>query len=150
MSTLLKEANRALNHSGGRMTAQRLLILQTLEALGSHPSAEEIYQAARAADPTLNLSTVYRTLRWLEKLDLVSAHHFHDGNHQDRYDPSPLESHYHFHCRGCGRIIEFNDEQIERIQSTFTAQTGCSVHEIGLVFYGLCPACQAAGESLNR
>ena len=67
MSPLIQETSKRLRLQGGRMTPQRRLILQILETLTSHPTAEELYYLAHQQDPTLNLSTVYRTLRWLEQ-----------------------------------------------------------------------------------
>ena len=141
VSQLLKEVNQVIQAEGGRMTAQRRIILSALESCGGHPTAEEIYQAAKASDPTLNLSTVYRTLRWLERLDLVSTHQFDDGRHLDRFDASLPQEHHHFRCRQCNRIIEFSDERIEQIKADFAAAYACEVDEASLVLNGLCHRC---------
>ncbi|HZW03738.1 MAG TPA: transcriptional repressor [Anaerolineaceae bacterium] len=141
MSQFVDEVNQAIQIEGGRMTAQRRVILEALESCGGHPTAEEIFQIAQKSDPTLNLSTVYRTLRWLEKVELVSTHHFHDGRHQDRFDASPPQEHHHFRCRCCNCIIEFSDERIEQIKADFAAAFGCEVSEASLVLDGLCAHC---------
>ncbi len=108
MNELIQETSKRLRLQGGRMTPQRRLILQTLETLTSHPTAEELYHLAHQQDPTLNLSTVYRTLRWLEQEDLVSTRVFHEERRQERFDPAYPSEHHHFLCTGCKAVIEFD------------------------------------------
>lgn len=141
MSELIQEASQLLLQEGGRMTAQRRAILETLDAMSGHPTAEEVYQAARLKDSSLNRSTVYRTLRWLEKQELVATHHFDEKVHQDRFDPSFSAEHYHFRCRSCHTIIEFSDPHIEAIKSAFLAGHGGEVSGVSLVLTGLCEQC---------
>ena len=74
---LAAQVTQTLRAQGGRMTAQRRLILDLLQESDSHPTAEELYALARQSDPSLNLSTVYRTLNWLEERGFVSR--LHDG-----------------------------------------------------------------------
>lgn len=123
------------------MTTQRRIILDALESCGGHPTAEEVYREAKVNDPTLNLSTVYRTLRWLEKLELVSTHQFDDGRHLDRFDASHPQEHHHFRCRECNRIIEFSDERIQQIKTDFAAAYDCEVDDASLILNGLCRHC---------
>jgi Fur family transcriptional regulator, peroxide stress response regulator len=144
MSTLEKQAERRLRSSGGRMTSQRRLILKTLQTMSGHPTIEEIYQAAQQNDPTLNISTVYRNLRWLEENEMISPRQFQGERVQQRFDRSSPEEHYHFCCRQCGAIIEFADSKIDEIRSTFEAQNGASVSQVSLVLYGFCSHCKSA------
>ena len=93
MKTSEKEVTKRLHTRGGRMTTQRRLILDALDCLGGHPNAEQIFDLARNRDPGLNLSTVYRTLRWLEQEGLVSARHFDETGRHDHFDPAlPAET----------------------------------------------------------
>jgi len=124
------------------MTAQRKLILQTLEALGRHPTAEELYDAVSKLDSNLNLSTVYRTLRWLEQEGLVSARRFDEERRQERFDPFLPAEHHHFLCTVCKRVIEFHDESIETVKNNFEELTGVCVESASVTFYGLCRRCR--------
>ncbi|MEN4041687.1 MAG: Fur family transcriptional regulator [Anaerolineaceae bacterium] len=142
--TLEKQVERRLHGSGGRMTSQRRLILQTLQSLSGHPSVEDIYHAARKSDASLNISTVYRNIRWLEENELISPRRFPGERAQQRFDPPSPEEHYHFRCRMCGVIIEFSDAQIDEIKSHFEALSGAQVSQVSLVFYGLCKNCRSA------
>lgn len=141
MNALIQETSKRLRLQGGRMTPQRRLILQTLETLTSHPTAEELYHLAHQQDPTLNLSTVYRTLRWLEQEDLVSTRVFHEERRQERFDPAYPSEHHHFLCTGCKAVIEFDTLLMEQIKAQFEGDTGALVQTGTIVLYGLCPQC---------
>jgi Fe2+ or Zn2+ uptake regulation protein len=141
MPTLEKQVENRLRSSGGRMTSQRRLILQTLQTMSGHPTAEEIYTAARQLDASLNLSTVYRNLRWLEENDLISPRQFEGERVQQRFDPVSPKEHFHFCCRNCGEIIEFSDAAIDEIHSRFEEQYGAQVNQVSLVLYGICKCC---------
>ena len=141
MSELFLEAAERLRSQGGRMTAQRRLILGTLENLSGHPTAEQVFHIARQQDPALNLSTVYRTLRWLEQENLVSTRLFAEGRRQERFDAALPSEHHHFMCTACKRVIEFDTDLIEAIKSRFEGETGACVTTGAIVLYGLCETC---------
>lgn len=140
---LVDLAATQLQATGGRMTHQRRLILQTLAECNDHPTAEEIFARARDRSPGLNLSTVYRTLRWLEQEGLVNTRLFEDERRQERFDPVAEvgQDHYHFRCRACNQIIEFPAPLIETIKAQYSAQYGGSVETATLMLYGLCADC---------
>ena len=141
MSTLVEEAKECLSTQGGRMTAERLLILETLEASGDHPTADELFNSIKPHHPDLNLSTVYRTLRWLEQEGLVGSQRFGEGSRQDRFDPAYPDEHHHFVCTECKQVIEFNDPQVETLKLAFEGLSGARVDSASIVLNGLCPLC---------
>jgi Fe2+ or Zn2+ uptake regulation protein len=128
---------------GERMTNQRRLILETIESMPGHPSAEELFVRVKKADPGVHLSTIYRTLRWLEELGVISHRHFADARNLDRFDADPRLDHYHFRCRTCGRIFEFEQPLVEEIKTRFMAETHSEVVSAELILYGTCADCQA-------
>ncbi len=132
-----------LRATGGRMTTQRRLILETLAQCTDHPTAEEIYQRARQRAPDLNLSTVYRTLRWLEDLGVVGTQRFEGERPQERFDPavSAQPEHHHFRCRLCNTIIEFPAPLLEVLKQDFITHYGGTIESASLIFYGLCESC---------
>ena len=138
---LIQEARQRLQTRGGRMTAQRALILSTLDSLDTHPTADELHALAAQQDPSLHLSTVYRTLHWLEEEGLVSSRRFDENRRQDRFDPMLPSQHHHFLCTGCNAVIEFDHPAIETIQTDFESMHGARVESISLTFYGLCAGC---------
>jgi Fe2+ or Zn2+ uptake regulation protein len=142
MDDLTSLVTKRLHAQGGRMTSQRKIILEALECLGCHPTAEEIFEVVNRRDPGLNLSTVYRTLRWLECEGLVSGRHFDEEERHERFDPVRPTEHHHFQCTSCKAVIEFDHPLIEQIKAQFAAQAGCKVESASVMFYGLCAACQ--------
>jgi Fur family transcriptional regulator, ferric uptake regulator len=129
---------------GGRMTSQRRNILEAFRSADEHPTAEEIYCIARERDAGLNLSTVYRTLRWLEREGLLRARAFPEADRSERYDTALPVSHQHFVCTSCRSIVEFDVVELESISRNMERRYGLRVKQATLVLYGLCAACRAA------
>ncbi len=142
-ANLLDQVTDKLHAEGGRMTAQRRLILEVLEECPGHPTAEEIYQQARQSDATLHLSTVYRTLRWLEEEGFVSPRWFEDERRTERFDTltDAEKDHFHFRCRICNRIVEFPELLIETIKAGYESHYGGKVESASLTLYGICEKC---------
>ena len=131
-----------LRAQGGRMTSQRRLLLSILESLKEHPTAEELFTLASKQDPALNLSTVYRTMRWLEGERLVSARVFAEERRQERFDAALPSEHHHFMCTNCKEVIEFDSDQFNTIKSQFQDQNEARVLTGSIVLYGLCANCR--------
>lgn len=142
MENLLHESEKRLNANGGRMTSQRRLILETLESLTSHPTAEELYTLVVQRDPSLHLSTVYRTLRWLEGEGLVKSRIFSEEGRHERFDPANPKEHYHFFCTACKTVIEFDNLLVNTIKAQFELHSGAHVEIGSVVLYGLCRNCR--------
>lgn len=143
-NTLMEQAETLLKTQGGRMTSQRKLILEVLQNLPGHPTADEIYRAVSQFDDSLNLSTVYRNLRWLTEQELLTARVFNEDRRQERFDTSlgmPEEDHYHFLCQGCGQIFEFSAPEVEKFAAHYEKKSGAQVQSANLILYGLCANC---------
>ena len=150
---LVDMAAGQLHARGGRMTSQRRLILETLAECTDHPTAEEIYSRARKINPGINLSTVYRTLRWLEKQGLVNARLFHDERGLERFDPigeSGEIDHHHFRCEECNQIIEFSSKLIDEIKNKFVSENGGRVINASLTLYGICADCSGKNDQAKE
>lgn len=141
MNSLVKEAKESLSARGGRMTAQRRLILDALEGLCDHPTAEELYETIKDRDPTLNLSTVYRTLRWLEQDGLVVGRRFRQDRGQQRFDTAIATEHSHFVCSACRQVIEFNSPLTDLMKVQFEEKHSAQIDMASVVLYGLCEDC---------
>lgn len=142
--TLVEQVSLRLRAGNGRMTAQRRLILETLENCADHPTAEEIYARARQADGSLHLSTVYRTLHWLAEEGLVNPRWFEDERPQQHFDPVSEDDgdHYHFRCQICNNIIEFSEPLMDAIKQSFQQRHGGRIESATLTLYGICRDCQ--------
>ncbi len=86
-----------------RMTRQRMVILDTLRSMVSHPTADEVYEAVRGILPHISLGTVYRNLEVLTEMGLIMR--LDIGGGQRRYD-GRAERHYHLRCINCERVVD--------------------------------------------
>jgi Fe2+ or Zn2+ uptake regulation protein len=142
MDNLLDIASSRLHAHGGRMTPQRRMILLALDSFNDHPTAEEIYHQLHKHDPTLHLSTIYRTLRWLEQEGLVQGCPFNAERHTERFDPSTPGDHHHFICKFCGVVFEFDLPSINTIKKEYEQTSLATVETVQLLLYGICHNCQ--------
>ncbi len=108
---------------GMRMTGQRRTIARVLSEAEDHPDVEEVYHRASAQDPRISLSTVYRTVRLLENAGILERHEFGDGR-RARYEPAGHGHHDHLINIKTGEVIEFKNEQIERLQESVARELG--------------------------
>jgi Fur family ferric uptake transcriptional regulator len=147
---LVEETIERAHSQGKRMTAQRRLIFETLQSIQGHPTAEEVYALVKPRAPRLHLSTVYRTMHWLEEEGLVSSLWLEDDRRQERFDTSFPSEHHHFVCSRCKEVIEFDSPDLARIQAQFEQAHSVHVESASLVFYGLCRNCLAADGFLDK
>ena len=104
------------------MTGQRRTIARVLSEAEDHPDVEEVYRRASAVDPRISLSTVYRTVRLFESKGILERHEFGDG--RARYEPAGHCHHDHLINVKTGEVIEFRNEQIERLQESVARELG--------------------------
>lgn len=104
------------------MTGQRRIIARVLSEADDHPDVEEVYRRASALDPRISLSTVYRTVRLFEGAGILERHDFGDG--RARYEQSGHGHHDHLINVQTGEVIEFKNEQIEKLQDTVARELG--------------------------
>jgi len=131
-----------LRERGLKSTAQRDAIARAFFAIGRHISAEELYAEVKRINPHVGYATIYRTLRLLKECALVSERHFDEG--QARYETVSERHHDHFICERCGKIIEFENEGIERLQRAVANQIGALLTRHKMELYGLCADCRVA------
>ena len=121
--------------SGMRMTDQRRTIAQVLQEAVDHPDVEELYRRASARDPRISISTVYRTVKLFEDLEIIERHDFRDG--RARYEPVPDEHHDHLIDLKTGKVIEFRSEEIEALQEVIARKLGYRLVAHRLELYGM-------------
>lgn len=144
MSDIVQEAINRLHARGGRITSQRRLIIETLDGMSGygHPTAEELHRIVKQKNENIHLSTVYRTLRWLQNEGIVASRLFDEETRQERFDPALPTEHHHFVCTNCNQVTEFNDPFIEDVKTHFEARSGSQVDSASIVLYGICKQCQ--------
>jgi Fur family ferric uptake transcriptional regulator len=129
-----------LSQEGLKSTRQRDLIVRIFAESEDHVGVEDLLRRVKKADPAIGYATVYRTLKLLVQSRLASIRHFGDGF--ARFEPRLEEHHDHMICDECGTIIEFNDEEIERLQERVAQKHGFVINRHRLELYGLCSKCQ--------
>lgn len=123
-----------LRNAGLRMTQQRRLILRILAEANDHPDAKAIFQRAYVQDPTLAISTVYRTMKLLEERGAIERHAFDDG--VSRYEHADQKHHDHLIDVDTGQVIEFSSDKIERLQAEIAEELGYEIVRHRLELYG--------------
>jgi len=119
---------------GLRMTEQRRVIARVLSDAQDHPDAEEVYARATAIDPKISLATVYRTVRLFDEAGIIETHDFRDG--RARYELAEGEHHDHLIDVQTGDVIEFVDEEIERLQEKIAEKLGYELVDHRMELYG--------------
>ena len=128
-------ANRQeLRKAGLKVTLPRLKILEILEGNEQrHLSAEDIYKELLDTGEDIGLATVYRVLTQFESAGLVSRHNFEGGHSVFEVDEG--EHHDHMVCVESGDVIEFMNEEIERLQEEIARKHGYELIDHSLVLY---------------
>jgi Fur family ferric uptake transcriptional regulator len=118
-----------------RMTGQRRVIARVLSDARDHPDVEEVHRRAHAVDRRISLSTVYRTLRLFETKGILERHDFGAG--RGRYEAAARIHHDHLIDLETGRVIEFSNEEIERLQQRVAEELGFNLVGHRLELYGV-------------
>lgn len=120
---------------GLKMTEQRRVIAQVLSNSTDHPDVELVYQRATAIDPRISIATVYRTVRLLEEASILERHDFGDG--RARYEEAPEEHHDHLIDIETRTVVEFQSEEIEKLQEQIAEKLGYRLVGHRLELYGI-------------
>ncbi len=127
---------------GLRSTDQRRLIVETFFKSPNHVSIEELLAQVRAQDPRVGYATVYRTLKLLTECGVAHERRFGDG--LARYELADEASHHdHLICLECGKIVEFEEPRIEKLQDEVGKSHGFELRSHKHELYGICPDCLA-------
>ena len=120
---------------GMKMTGQRRVIARVLSDSDDHPDVEEVYERASALDPKISIATVYRTVRLFEEANILEKHDFGDG--RSRYEEMPEDHHDHLINIQNGKVIEFQNAEIEALQNRIAAEQGLKLVGHRLELYGV-------------
>ncbi len=133
-----------------RITAQRQAIIDTVFSTEEHFTAEQLLAWARARDKSVSRATVYRTLPLLTESGLVRVVDF--GKDYKFYDPNYADHPHHSHiiCNDCEKIVEFESEKIEKIETEISLKLGFSVKSQRLQITGACEQMKKLGTCKNR
>ena len=131
MNSLLKKCSKL----GLKMTEQRKIIVKVLSESKDHPDVELVYKRASEVDKNIGIATVYRTIRLFEENNIIEKHEFKDGRF--RYEEVPDEHHDHLIDVRSGRVIEFQNDEIENLQKKVAKELGYELVDHRLELYGV-------------
>lgn len=127
-------ASKELKQAGLKATLPRLRILEILDTMDKkHVSAEDVYRALLEAGEDVGLATIYRVLTQFEAAGLVLRHHFDSGHSVFELDRGG--HHDHMVCVKTGKVIEFKNEEIEKLQQQIAEEHGYELQDHSLVLY---------------
>lgn len=140
-----EDLKKIIRSMGLKITDQRLLIITCLHdseiKLGErHVTAQELYERVAKRDPSVGFATVYRFLRDLANKNFVTEVRM--GGQASRYELTTKEHHDHLTCTTCGKIVEFENKKIEKLQEQVAEYFGFVLTNHILELYGLCSSCQ--------
>jgi Fur family ferric uptake transcriptional regulator len=120
---------------GLKMTEQRRVIARVLSDAVDHPDVEKVYRRATEIDPRISIATVYRTVRLFEEANILERHDFRDG--RARYEEAPETHHDHLINLQTGEVIEFRNEEIEKLQRRVAEELGFELVDHRLELYAV-------------
>ena len=119
---------------GVRLTEQRKLVAKVMSESNDHPDVDELHKRVNKIDSKISIATVYRTVKLFEEAGVVAKHEFKGT--KARYEEATQEHHDHLIDVNTGEIIEFVNEDIEKLQEKVAAKLGYKLVDHRLELYG--------------
>ncbi len=124
--------------TGEKLTRQREAVLGVIREREDHPTANDIFEAARQRLPGISYATVYNSLRFLKAAGLV--HEIKFGDSASRYDRE-TDRHDHALCSQCGKLVDFDLPQAAELMKAAARRSKFKPESVHLTLKGLCPDC---------
>ena len=131
---------QVLVEKGYRLTPQRMMVVDVLHTVDHHISAEEIFERVKNVYPYANISTVYRTLELLKKLNLVTEIDLDDGCL--RYHHQEKGHHHHLICNKCGKVVDVPESLFDDLGKKISGNYDFVPNLNHLAIFGLCSDCK--------
>ena len=124
-------------------TIQRSLVLDVVNRLKSHATADEVYAEVAATHPNISKATVYRNLNLLSEMGMIRKLEIPGG--ADRFDHICKE-HCHVKCEKCGRVFDIEIPYIDGLENRVENRNGFEITGYDILFRGICPGCRASSD----
>ena len=124
-----------------KLTPQRDAVFQVIQERDDHPTASDIFEAARLRLPGISYATVYNSLRYLREAGLVYEIKF--GDSASRYDRE-TERHDHAICNDCGKLVDFDLPDAAKLLQAAARKSHFQPQSVHLTLRGRCPDCCGA------
>ena len=125
--------------TGEKLTRQREAVLGVIREREDHPTANDIFEAARQRLPGISYATVYNSLRFLKEAGLV--HEIKFGDSASRYDRE-TDRHDHALCSQCGKLVDFDLPQAAELMKAAARRSKFKPESVHLTLKGVCPDCR--------
>lgn len=122
-----------------RNTIQRMLVLETVNKLQCHATADEIYQTIVEEHPNISRATVYRNLNMLSESGDIRKREMPGG--PDRFDHN-CHDHCHVKCEKCGRLFDVDMDYVFGLEKNIRNDNGFTFTGYDIIFRGICPDCK--------
>ena len=133
----MNDHNTELRKAGLKVTLPRVKILEILQdPKNQHISAEDVYKILLELGEDIGLATVYRVLNQFDDAGILTRHHFEGG--KSVFELTGANHHDHLVCLKCGKVVEFEDDVIERRQLEIAKSNGIKLTHHSLYLYGEC------------
>lgn len=133
MMVAMNALEKKCAEKGLKMTEQRRVIARVLAQSDDHPDVEMLYGRAVAVDKNISIATVYRTVKLFEEAGIIEKHDFGDG--RARYEEMTEEHHDHLIDLRSGKVIEFTNHEIEKLQQVIARELGYELVDHRLELY---------------
>ncbi|MCK5423996.1 MAG: transcriptional repressor [Emcibacter sp.] len=135
---MTSEIERICIEKGMRMTDQRRVIARVLSEAHDHPDVEEVYRRSVESDSRISIATVYRTVRLFEEAGILDRHDFRveSGENRARFELVSEIHHDHLIDVETGEVIEFHDDDIEKLQKRIAEKLGYNLVDHRMELYG--------------
>ena len=124
-------------------TIHRSLLLDVVNRLKSHATADEVYAEVAATHPNISKATVYRNLNLLSEMGMIRKLEIPGG--ADRFDHICKE-HCHVKCEKCGRVFDIDIPYIDGLDNRVENRNGFELTGYDILFRGICPGCRASSD----
>lgn len=132
---------------GLSVTVQRRVIFEAMADRADHPTADQVYKQVKDRIPGVSRTTVYRVLDTLVRIGVITKVS-HPGA-AARFDPKTRQ-HHHLVCLRCDKIIDLENERLNRVALPRVSHRGFEIHEYHIHFRGICPECSAKASKSRR
>ncbi len=130
-----------LSDKGLKETRQRDAVIETFLEIKEHIGIDSLYRKVKEKNPRIGYATVYRTIKLLKECGIASERHF--GSRQALYEPHTPDTHHdHLICIRCSKIVEFENDDIEKIQEVIAKKYKFTLTHHKHELYGYCGGCK--------
>lgn len=141
-------SKKIIRDLGLKVTQQRLFILEAVRQGPNHFTAQEVYEIVSAKHPEIGFATVYRFLKTLSAHSYVTEVRM--GGMPARYEWASKRHHDHLTCTKCGRVVEFENDQIEQLQDQVAKKHNFTLTHHVLELFGICRDCSKVAQSKEQ